>query len=401
MNSSGKLSALIIAFGIEILCTQIIFIYIPLFLIFSGEDEFTASVFRAVAYIGPVLLGYYIGKIVDIFEKRRLGFSIAIVLAAASALYGLLKANQSLHETFLFLVLLSIGTYFLNNLRTSVLPSVVNSSKLSSVNSLLLIVENVALIAAPIISSLLLSFNSPEIGFIFISILFFISSLLYFFSLPTIPAASNNGNSNSFVENFKILLKNKTLLHLVFAVMGNNAFTGVYLLYIMIYALDTKLFASTEVPFILIAFAVGAIFSGVTASKAITMFGNQVLAIICCFLMAISGAIPLLMSIKSVFFISAFMVGFFESYVVVAVWTLRQKLVPTAVLGKVTGITSALFKVSMVMAIPLAGLLSSWRGSGFAILFGVFIVFLGIMPLVVHLISLNIKSRTSVSTSID
>jgi|GEM_PF-4969310 len=398
MNNSIRLRALILAFGIEIFCTQVIFIYTPLFLIFNGKDEIVASVFRSLAYIGPVLFGYYIGKIVDGFEKRKLGFVIAAILTVSAGLYGFRQPDQSLYETFFFLILISVGTYFLNNLRASVLPSIVDSARLSGINSTLLIVESIALIAAPVISSLILSFKSPGAGFISIALLFCVSSLLYFFSLPKIPANANR-NSSSFVENFMILVGNKPLMDLVFAVMGNNAFTGIYSLYIMVCALETKMFTDTEVPFILIFFAIGAIISGVTATKAIEFLGNQVLAFSCCFLMAVSGVIPFMISSKLAFFISAFFVGFFESYLVIAVWTLRQKLVPTAILGKVTGITSALFKLSMVIAIPVAGLISSWRGSRFAIIFGVFVVILGVAPMVIRLILRRIRVKASTSTS--
>nr|AFM38983.1 MFS family transporter [Pseudomonas syringae] len=388
MSKPYSLHLLISAFGIEIFCTQVLFIYTPLHFIFNGGDSVIGSFLRALAYIGPVLFGYYIGVLVDRFEKRRLGYIISVVLGATAACYSIRLPDQTLAETFLFLGAVSVGTYFLNNLRSSVLPSVALASQLPRMNAMLLVTENVALIVAPLIASLLLSLSSPRMGFLGIAALFCSSSLLYALALPRRPTqpGQTQRKTGSFAQNLGTLTSNKPLLHLVFVVMGNNAFTGVYLLYVIINAVETGLFDTRNAPNILVSFAVGAIISGLTAEKAIAFFGNRNLALLCCAFMAISGALPLIAPSHAAFFTSAFLVGFFESYVVIAAWTLRQTVVPAEVLGRVTGITSALFKVSMVVAIPIAGLLGEHLNSKMAILFGICAALLGTAPMALRMV---------------
>lgn len=392
MNKPNAAHLLISAFGIEIFCTQVLFIYTPLFFIFNSGDSVLGSFLRALAYIGPVLFGYYIGVLVDRFEKRRLGCTIAIALGGAAACYSVRLPDQTLAETVIFLAAVSIGTYFLNNLRSSVLPNVARASQLPRMNATLLVTENIALIFAPLIASLLLSLSSPKIGFFGIAGLFCISGLIYLLALPSSQSTSHpRQRRGSFLESIGILTSNKPLLRLVLVVMGNNAFTGVYLLNVLIYAVGTGHFSAQNAPNLLVWLAAGAIISGLTASRAIAFFGNRKLTLLCCLLMAVSGALPLLLPNQAVFFTSCFLVGFFESYVVIAVWTLRQTVVPADVLGRVTGITSALFKVSMVIAIPVAGLLAEYYTSAVAILFGIGTTLLGATPLALSLLHDFIK----------
>jgi Na+/melibiose symporter-like transporter len=396
MKNNMSLFFLISAFGIEIFCSQVIFIYVPLFMIFGGEGDSIASLFRSLAYIGPVLCGYLIGRIVDIFDKRNMGCVIALLLSSVAGYYSFRLPGQTLTDTFILLMVVSIGTYVLNNLRSCVVPNIAAASQLAKVNSLLLILENATLVVAPLVVSLLLSLDTPIIGFMLISALFFLSGFLYFFSLPKRSAKRElSGTRSSFSSNVQVLISNKSLLNLVCVVMGNNAFTGIYLLHILILAIDVNLFNANDAPYLLITFALGAIVSGSTASKVINRFGDQKLALVCCILMALFGIVPTIIQTKASFFASSFFVGFFESYVVIAVWTLRQQLVPPDVLGSVTGITSTLFKLSMVIGIPTAGVISEAHGASAAILLGVLAVFFGVFPLAksfCYSVSLNTRS---------
>lgn len=395
MTNSNAPRFLVSAFALEVFSTQTLFIYTPLQFIFNGGESITASFLRATAYIGPVIFGYCVGILVDHFNKRNLGCTIATVLSAVAAGYSVRLPDQTLSETFFFLAVVSVGTYALNNLRASVMPSITSPAQLSKINSTLLVAENTALIAAPLVASLLLSSNNPRSGFMGIAVCFCISSVLYHFALYAAPSQPPSQASESFLRNLRILIDNKPLLHLVYVVMGNNAFTGVYLLYVLVNAAEAGLFMTQDVPHILIAFALGSILSGVTASKIISIFGNRSLAVLCSLFLAASGSLPLILKTHSSFFSSSFLVGFFGSYIVIAVWTLRQKLLPAAALGRVTGITSALFKLSMITAIPVAGMLTEHYSSSAAIIFGIFSVFLGTAPLILGLVAERLKSHHS------
>lgn len=382
MKKNKSLYFIISAFGIEIFCAQVILIFLPLSVIASGGSDTLAANLRSLAYTGPVFFGYFIGRTVDTLNKRYLGCGIALLLTLMTGLAGSVLPEISVFESCLLLLTVSVGTYILNNLRSSVIPLIATPAQLPEVNSKILIIENSALILAPLMASLLLSTNRSDLGFILISAMFFIAGMLYLFSLEkTSDDAKIHSNSLSFPQSLRVLINKKPLLHAVFIVMGNNAFTGIYLLHILIYAIETRIFTSTSAPYLLIAFAAGAIISGLSASAVIERYSNRTLALTCCTSMILCGSVPIIIPTECSFYISSFLVGFFESYVVIAVWTMRQKLVPPKVLGTVTGITSMLFKLSMIVTIPIAGLLSQAQSAAWAILFGMCAVVIGMLPM--------------------
>jgi hypothetical protein len=87
MKNSQSLYLLVAAFGAEVLCAHVVFIFLPLSVIASGGGDSVAANLRSLAYIGPVLFGYFIGKIVDLLDKRYLGCGIALALALMTVFF--------------------------------------------------------------------------------------------------------------------------------------------------------------------------------------------------------------------------------------------------------------------------------------------------------------------------
>jgi len=350
-------------------------------LLFNGEGEFYSSVIRALAYIGPVLFGFYIGSLIDKTDKRLSGFIVSLVIALIVAIFGLSQSYNNHFFTVSFLFLMSVLTYFLNNLRVTVLPLLIKESHLSNTNSILLIIENIALLAAPAVSAFLLKVSSPQMGIFYLSICFFISSIIYLLSLKGFELSSINRVQISFLDSFYELLNNKKLVVNVLAMMGSNAFVGVFTLYIMIHAYNSGLFAEDEAPFILISSGIGAIISGFFATKVINTLGASRLVITCGLLMGLVGISPLLWHSKEVYYISAFFEGLLSSWLVICVWTIRQKSVSKEILGRVTGLTSSLFKLSMIVSIPLAGWIATNYDSSFSLISASIWVIVFIIPI--------------------
>ncbi|MFH4398995.1 MFS transporter [Vibrio diabolicus] len=379
-----RVVGLMISFGLEVFCTQIIFIYIPLMLLFDGSGEIFSSIARALAYIGPVIFGFYIGSVIDKTNKRISGFISAIFAAILTGVFGYMSLFNSPLLTTAFLFFVSILTYFLNNLRVTVLPILIKESQLSNANSILLIIENTAMLGAPAISALLIKLALPEVGIGLLSMLFLISAIIYLLSLKGYQAPPKTSVNTGFTSSFRELLNNKQLLVNVLAMMGNNAFVGVFTLYIMIHAYSSGLFTSEEAPFILIASGVGAILSGLLATKAIKFFGTNRLVILCGLMLAIFGVLPLLWNQKESYYLAALGEGFWSSWLVICVWTIRQKVVSKEILGKITGITSSLFKLSMIISIPLSGWISTHFSSSLSLVSASVWVLIFIIPICIY-----------------
>ncbi|MFM2666684.1 MFS transporter [Vibrio mediterranei] len=379
-----RVIGLMLSFGLEVFCTQIIFIYIPLMMLFNGGGEIFTSITRALAYIGPVIFGFYVGSIIDKTNKRASGFVVAFFIAVLTASFGFMSLFNNTLLTIIYLFFTSILTYFLNNLRVTVLPILIKESQLSNANSMLLIIENIALLGAPAISSLLIKFSLPEIGIGLLSFLFLFSSIIYLLSLKGCQVSSETRENIGFISSFRELFRNKKLVVNVLAMMGNNAFVGVFTLYIMIHAYNSGLFTNEEAPFILLASGVGAILSGLLATKAINFFGTNRLVILCGLMLAIFGVLPLFWNQKESYYLAAFGEGFWSSWLVICVWTIRQKTVSKEILGKITGITSSLFKLSMIISIPLSGWISTHFGSSMSLVSASVWILIFIIPICVY-----------------
>ncbi|GKW42435.1 hypothetical protein PEC301879_22930 [Pectobacterium carotovorum subsp. carotovorum] len=360
-----KISGLLTSFGLETFSSQIIFIFIPLLLLMKGNGDLIASITRALAYIGPVILGFYIGSIIDSSNKKALGFFVSISSSIVTFTYGALSLYYNMLATICFLFFLSISGYLLNNLRVTVLPLMIEKSKLKNANSFLLIIENLSLLISPIIASLMLSLINPSFGLYLLSFCFFISSFLYLLSLNSTDTLNREVKNTNFLQAVSILKSNKNFVCYIFAMMGNNAFVGVFSLYIMFYSQESGVFTTSESPYILVASGIGAILSGFISSKLIDKFNTSNLIFFCGVALIFIPTPLFFFHNKFSFYFASFGEGFFSSILVICVWTMRQLLIPKEILGKITGLTSAMFKLSMVISIPLAGYLADTTKNSF------------------------------------
>lgn len=388
-NQSKAITCLLLAFFVEACAAQVIFIYVPLSMLSGSGDEVFSALLRATVYLGPVAFGYWAGRLVDGVRSRALGFLVALGLCCHVALYAIRRGGWTLLETFVLLSVISIGIYILSNLRACLIPRILHKDLLPRMNAGLLIVEHCALILSPVAVSYFLMLKNPVVVFYGASICFLLSSFLYRYSSLELPPRIAPVVPTSFISSYRALVQNKPLVHVVYIVVGNNSFTAIYLFFVLLSAADSGVFNISETPFLLVSYALGSIFSGLVAPRMMRALNTRIAVCTCSAGMAASGVSPLGLGTVESYYVSAFFVGFFGAYVIITAWTLRQALVPAALLGRVTGITSALFKVSMLLSVPLAGLISSSFGSAVAILAGIVPVGLGLAPMAVA--SLKVK----------
>jgi predicted MFS family arabinose efflux permease len=391
-NQSKAMACLLFAFFAEACAAQVIFIYVPLSMLSGPGDEVISALLRATVYLGPVACGYLAGKLVDGVCPRDLGFLVALALCCDVALYGIRQGEWSLLETFVLLSVISIGIYILSNLRACVMPRIVHKDLLPRMNAGLLVVEHCALILSPVAVSSILMLQNSAVVFYGASICFLLSSLLYRYSSLKLPPRIAPVIPASFMLSLRVLVQNKPLVHVVYIVVGNNAFTAIYLFFVLLSAADSGVFNLSETPFLLVSYALGSIFSGLVTPRMMSAVNPRIAVCTCSAGMAASGVTPLGLGTVESYYVSAFFVGFFGAYVIITAWTLRQALVPADLLGKVTGITSALFKVSMLLSVPLAGLISGYLGSAVAIIAGIVPVGLGLAPMAVASLKVKMSS---------
>ena len=371
------------SFTAEIFCLQLLLIFIPLVVFYSGGGEINSSISRSAGFIGPVLFGYYIGKLTDIFNKRILGASIALTIALVSGFFALTFKNFNYNSLIFYMIFLSIFSYFLINIRSSVMPMLIQDSSLNKANGFFVVIENTVTLVSPGICSLLLYFGKPQFGFYLTTFLFFVSAIAYFFGLRQIENNKpSNSNDNSIFKTWGILKSNKQLLHLCLLIMASNAFLAIYTLYLIIFISKHNITSNILSPFIMIPSACSAILAGLYTVKLLPRYSLSNFSIFCSLAIFLAGVLPLISKNLFSIILSSCLEGFFTSSLVIAVWTLRQRVVSKETLGQVTGLTSALFKLSITITLPLAGILSSMYGESSALLFGSSLILVGIIPFI-------------------
>lgn len=383
-----RIYALMSSVGLESLFSQVLFLYIPLLFLFGGKSEFVSSFVRSLSYIAPIFLGYYIGSLVDIYDKRKSGFISALMISLFSLIFIFFELYNNLFATIIYLFVTSSLTYFLANLRFTLLPILFRSTNLPKANSLLLVIDNSSMIIAPFLASLLLKETTPKTGLYTISFLLFFSSFLYLYSLRGMENEINKNcqkNCLTFIETWRAFSKCKQLVVIVIATMGNNAFVGIFSFYIIVVSFKSHLVSRTEAPFLLIASGIGAIVAGLLSTKLLSKININLLILFCCLSLAICGICPVYLNSKFMFYLTSFCEGFFSSVLVICVWTLRQQIVSSDILGRVTGVTSSLFKISPVVCLPLSGLISDMYGPNLALFSSSFWIILFSLPLLWYL----------------
>lgn len=351
-----------------------------------------SSLLRATVYVGPVAFGYFAGKLVDDVNPRDLGFLIALALCLGVAFYAI-QQEAALLGMFVLLSVLSIGVYTMSNLRACILPRIAHIDLLPRMNAGLLVVEHCALIVSPIAVSCILKLQLSGLVFFSASFCFLLSSFLCRYSFSNQPLRIARGAPGSFVFSFRALVQIKPLMQVVYVVIGNNSFTAIYLFFVLLSASESGLFNLSETPYLLVLFALGSIVSGVFTPSVMRVVNVRTAVCISSTGMAASGVLPLGLGTVESYYFSAFLVGLFGAYVIITAWTLRQALVPTDLLGRVTGITSALFKISMLVSVPLAGLISSFFGSAVAILVSTLPVAVGLAPMALASLKVKMSNR--------
>jgi hypothetical protein len=375
-----KAIALIASLGIELFSVNVFFFYIPLLAVFGKDDQFIAAIYRSMEFAAPVLLGYIIGSIVDRTDKKILGFSVSISLAVLTFYLAVRIRSYANIEMLSVLALISVGVYFLGNLRVTAMPLVIESEKLHQANAAIIVVEQVAMLTSPAFAAILIYFDEPTLGLSLVGTAFLVSSAIYLYAFKGIPAALPMRAHISFWEAVETFASNRRFVIVTLAVMGMNGFVSIFPLYIVIFAIESKVMSVIGATSILAVSAVAGVVAGFVYPRLFSGTDTLLLASVCCISLALVGVATVLWSSVLMLYLAAVSDGLLTAFVAASAWTLRQTSFDPSVLGKITGITFILFKGAMLISPLIAGLASHSYGSGAALMVASFFALMGFIP---------------------
>ncbi|WP_158895888.1 MULTISPECIES: MFS transporter [unclassified Pseudomonas] len=372
---------MLIIFNMDTLLIQVLFTYFPLKLLIAGND-IGSSLLKACEFLGPVTLGYVIGKFVDRGSKRVIGKSANFALALLMLGFFLFSVGHNSLLVYGVMVMVSLVSYLSSNLKIVILPALFDSSKFDRANSLSMIMQNIAGLVSPIVAGILLAAINPEPFFLCAACFYVVSAFLYGKLSPESDVEANKkDNQLSFVQSIREFLAIKPLVVMTLMMMGNNAYVGISSLYLIGYAVECGIVQPEHSAYLLTVGALASIAAGLTYEKLRGARSYLSVAKFSALMLFISGLVPLFFPNFPGIVVSLLLTGWFAVFLVVSGWSLRQKIVERSVLGRVAGITGCFQKLSMVVCIPLAGFLSAHLGAGAALLFGSLCVLASVAPL--------------------
>jgi MFS family permease len=390
VSTSSPIMYIYFSYALEIFSTRLIFVSLPILIIMAGKNDILGTFYSSLSYLGPVCFGYIAGSIVDKSNKRMVGYIASLSISIVTIIYCLADLFNSKVGTMLYLSYLSICSYFIGNMRVSIIPSIVKKDALVNANSIMSLIDNLSFFIVPAITSMILVFNNIRVVFYILAICFFLSSIIYLFSLNNFKENNNKRSNLNFTGSIKLLIGYKNFMSLVYIQMSSNAFIGIYTIYILVNAYASKTIDLMYVPYIITIMAIGAIIASASVKKINVILKEESNTVIfSVVIMMILSLIPFWIPNTITYLSTSFLIGFFNALLIINIGTARQKIIPAAVLGKVTGITSTLYKLSMICTIPLAGLIATYTGSKGALILSTILGTIGCIPYLKNMLTIN------------
>ena len=347
-------------FAAYMLANTVLSFALPLLAFDISQSGAGLALIKGAGFIPNVLFAIVIGVINDRLRKA-FGFQLytGLLTLSCAALWGLLVSDQvSIPALVVLMIVLNGVGYALGNLQMTLIRLVVDPEKLSEATSFQSAVNATITTVGPAIGGFTLLWLGYTGLVMAVTLLFALTFLATFTINPAETLPPRQPFWPSLVEGWQVFRANRELMMMTVVIVLTNAAEGAFGVGLIL-KIKTDLLASDAALGIVLAAAGGG--SVIAASFApkirrklgyrcaffwpIWMLGAVYVAI------AFAPTLPLL-------FILSFFEGALSLFFAIGVWTYRQETTQAMHMGRVAGITGAIFKVGMPPVIILAGLLS-------------------------------------------
>lgn len=318
------------------------------------------ALITGAGFVPNILFAIFVGVINDRMRKAT-GFRAYSLLLALSCglLWALMVAGVvNLLALAIFMITLNLLAYAIGNLQFTLLRLTVPHHQLSDATGLSSAINATITTIGPALGGLALYLigGTGLVGCV--TLLLLVSLAAAYTVNPEEPDPKPTPFWPSLREGFVVFARNRELVMMTIAVVLTNAAAGAFTV-AMVLKLKTG-FAANDflVGLIVAAGGLGSVIAASYAPRLRRWLGYRaafywpiwVLALIC---LAGAGA-PFLW----LFFVISFVEGAFSIFYAIGVWSYRQESTEAAHMGRVAGITGAIFKLLMPPVILLAGLLT-------------------------------------------
>ncbi|HEX7102282.1 MAG TPA: MFS transporter [Nitrolancea sp.] len=315
----------------------------------------------SVCYTGPILIGGLVaGSLLDRFDRRNVMIADNLIRGVAVALIPLLHALGRLELWHLYTVAAVYGLFMMISLAggPSLLPSLVSSEQLITVNALEMLGFTMGGIVGPPLAGLLI----PLIGAPNVLIVDAISYGLFALALSRVHYTESDvahvattDEPYRLADAFHLLRSNNILLSTTLMFMAYNVGQGFLFVWLPIYASRSLGGGAMVFGALLGAVAVGELLSSILAGS---LRLPLALGTLICLFQFCAGVVllPLLADNRLIALAGMSLYGFFSAPLTIWAQTLRMGIIPERLRGR----TFALLRMLMQGTGPVGGALAGF-----------------------------------------
>lgn len=333
---------------------------LPLLVYEMSRSTFAMGVLRGVEIIPNILLGIFIGVLVDRFHRKRIMFFAVLTQLLSVSVIIMLSFFSSLQLWMLYglALFLYISIYTFSNAYHTTLPEIVDKKLLTSANSIITFTNTFINIIGPSFAGIILFYTTYHNGLL-ITVLGFII-LMVLLSVLKIPdnKKSKRGHSSFWKdvkEGWDQLVSTRTLWLATWMILGINMALAASSTVLIFYALDTLKVGNNVVGYVLTGSGLGGMIGAYTA-KALGRITGRGKLFISLLLVASFGQFILFLSNQWYWLaIGMLFMGYAATTINIHYLTLRQLETPGHLLGRVAGTSSMIMKLAMPISFLSVG----------------------------------------------
>lgn len=325
----------------------------------SGRGTGLALI-KGAGFIPNILFAIFVGVINDRMRKAT-GFRLYCVILAVLCitLWLFLQAGRvNIAGLALFMIVLNGVGYALGNLQFTVLRLTVAETRLSDATAFNSAINATITTIGPAVAGFALLTLGHSGLVACVALLLCVSALFAFRFDPAEPPPAPSPFWPALKAGFQVFAKNRELVMMTCAVVLTNAASGAFLVGLLLklkVGLDANAF---EIGLVLAAAGVASVLAASVAPRLRRYLGRRAAFFWPIWLLAAiylaTGAAPSL----ALIFVLSFAEGAVMLFYDIGVWSYRQESTDAAHMGRVSGITGAIFKLMMPPVILLAGWLA-------------------------------------------
>lgn len=378
---NGSFVRLYLASILISLAFQMTSLGLPLVIYKLTSSALDMAAIRSLQYIPAIVLAFLIGALIDRLPKRRpMLAAVAVQILALAFLYLLLSRMGGLNWLgYAVIMVFFTSNYWFINVQNVVIKTTLPQSLLTSANASIGAAARTFEMLSALMTGFLIYFASFEASILVPAVLVAIA-LIALLALHPVepPTRTREPLSLSLKEGWRAFWHNKGLVHLCVIAALANASEGVFALTALFWARDGLHLNEAAVGALVACASAGGLAGSVLTPALRRRFGMGSLLAGSLIVTGLAQSVAFFYGVVPMF-VAMVATQASSAVLVVCVWTLRQELTPADMVGRVTGITGAAFKVALPVALGLGGWASGLFGAPLVLLLcGVLSVVVGI-----------------------